>query len=258
MIHVSDVPFRRYCLKGSYKYSPDGINYDILYSGYEDKISYPLYFLFHMILRDVLKDMNRGISIRVDDLEDIVFHRAKLLLVDSFSYTPLALLKLEKVCKGIAGKIIQIVSDVNGGVIIGIDRLVNIPVHNIGGHEFIETISDLAYITSDGDFKLVLFEPFSNGSIYNDKTALVYNFWNEIHDVDFITVFTFGSSDPSVIPNGDYSSYREISFKVDERRRSLLERVHKGIADSYFYANIPFGFCNQCPLREQCPHKFRL
>ena len=257
-IHINDIPYKRTCYKGSYLYDPFFINYDISLMDKEEKISNFMYIIFYSVLLKLLKEVEKGIEVRVDNLEDVIFSKMKQFIPYDIVSSPVSLLRFEKLSRVLSSKIIEILTDLSGGVIVQLDQKVNSSIRSIGESSYVNFTIDFAYFNKEEKLKLILFEPFKRKTSYNSKTALAFSFWEELAVVDSISVFSFGSN-LSDLSNLSYMiAFEETVIKIDDRKREILNGISKSIKGTFLIKNISYDHCYQCIMKDKCGDKIHV
>ena len=258
MIHnINDLRYKKICFEGSYLNDPFFINYEFDLMSEEDISNYFLYYVFNFFLIRILKVIESGKEIRIDNLEDSIFRKIKgLMPIERINQT--SLYRYEKLSRVISGKILEIVNDLSGGIILSLNSKVNRPIKTLGGSSYLSLTIDLAYISKDDLLKIVLFEPFYSKTIFNQKTALAFSFFNELHDVYSISIFTFGSNVNQIITDSQIIAFNETLLLMDDRKRKLLSTISDSISNTLLINTTSYDHCSECCMRLKCRKKINV
>lgn len=254
-VDVNDVSYRRICSQGSFLNDPFFINVEMAAIPSEHKRKYFLYIVFYQILMKLVKMIQNSKEIRIDNLEEIIFSKVKEFLPYETISSPTMILRYEALSRVIMFKVIDILEDLSGGAIISCANNVNSVIRSLGESSYVRWTLDLCYMTKDGDIKIILFEPFSQGSVFNAKTGLAFAHIDEIHNVKELSVFTFGSDVLSLSNQSQIVAFNETKLVIDSRKREMLLKISNGIKNTFLINTISYDHCHKCSMKSLCRSK---
>jgi hypothetical protein len=224
----------------------------------EEEISnYFLYYVFNFFLIRILKIIESGKEVRIDNLEDSIFRKIKAMMpIERINQS--SLYRYEKLSRVISGKILEIINDLSGGIILSLNSKVNRPIRSLGESSYLSITIDFAYISKDDLLKVILFEPFYSKTIFNQKTALSFSFFNEIHDVHSISVFSFGSNVNQITTDSQIVAFNETSLLMDDRKRKILSSISESISNTFLINTVSYDHCSECCMRLKCRKKINV
>lgn len=257
-VDVNDISYRRVCSQGSFLNDPFFMNLEMAAMPSEHKRRYFLYVIFYQILMKLVKMIQNNKEVRIDNLEEIIFSKVKEFLPYEIISSPTMILRYEALSRVIMFKVIDILEDLSGGVIISCASNVNSVIRSLGESSYVKWTLDLCYMTENGDIKIVLFEPFSQGSVFNAKTGLAFAHIDEIHNVKELSVFTLGSDVLSLSNQSQIIAFNENKLTIDSRKRDMLLKISNGIKNTFLINTVSYDHCHKCSMKSLCRSKINV
>lgn len=224
----------------------------------QEKESNFMYIIFYSVLMDLLKKIDKGLEVRIDNIEDLIFFKIREFIPYDIVCSPTSLSRFEKLSRVISYRIIDILSDISGGVLVQLNQNVNSVIRSIGEASYVTFNIEVAYFNKDGKLKIILFEPFKRKSCYNSKTALAFSYWEEIAIVDSISIFSLGSNLSDLSKLFHIVAFEETILNIDERKRGTLNSISKAIENSFLIKNVSYDHCYQCIMKDKCGDKLNV
>lgn len=243
-INISDYIFKKQCFFKSYLSENGSLIYDVEDSISRDFEHYYLYYIFYEYLFKLIKKFESGKEVRIDNIDDLLYLEINSYLDSKNlvnSYVDLR--RIEAIARQMSLEIVRIFEDINGGEILNNRTTINFPIRTYGGHSYLTTTLDLSYFDKEGNLNLILFEPIKSSYI-NIKTALIYNFINEIFNISSFVIYQYGTE---IINRSDMiTPFKKVVPKIDKRLVDIFDKISINFKNTIIQKEPFFEMCPTC------------